>query len=284
MHYTIYNGKIPFFQNYIQMVLRSNSDNQVHLSNINAQQGFRDIYVENPDVYYQFWNEIKKSVDKEKVLNWKNFLKEDVDQCSFSHIKDLFLFFSQLNQEYILINQFKFKDCANFIDEFKGKEWDRLVSLVRRGEHRSGEIVNPLVWWLVRVLFLYSEENDFLIKEAVSKISGSEWKDIIRGMLETYIPKSPEVDHYLFMETLNKVRLVYNDEVESTLCSFLAGEKSLSFIQEYDSGLVMDFLYSLSWSKRSGIRAGRRNKKFCSDLVPHGEKKHHSLWSGPVSF
>ncbi len=269
MHYTVYNGKIPFFQNYVQMVLRSKSDNQVHLSNINAGNGFRDIYVENHDVYYQFWNEIKKSVDKGKALNWERFLEEDVDQCDFSHIKDLFLFFSQFNQEYLLINQFKFKNCANFTDEFKGKEWDRLVSLIRRGEHRSGGTVkSSFVWWLARVLFLYSEEKDSLIKETVSKISALEWKNILRGILETYIPKSPEVDHYLFMETLNKVRLVYNDEVESVLCPFIAGEKSLSFIQEYDSELVMDFLYSLSWSRRSKFQSGRRvEKKYCWDLI-----------------
>ena len=268
MHYTVYNGKIPFFQSYIQMVLRSNNSNEVHLSKINAQNGYRDIYVENHNVSSQFWNKIKESVDKKKVLNWENFLKEDTDQCSFSYIKDLFLFFSQLNQEHLLINQFKFKNCTHFIEEFKGKEWDRLVSLIRRGQYRSGETVNSsFAWWLARVLFLYSDEKD--VKEAVAKISKSEWKEILRGMLETYVSKGPEMDHYLFMGVLNKVRLVYNDEVESVLCSFFAGEKkSLFVIQEYDPVWIMDLFYSLSWSRKSGLSAGRRReKKYCGDFI-----------------
>ncbi len=275
MHYALYK-KVPFLQSYIQDVLRSD---QVSLANINVQQGFRDIYVESPDVYYQFWNKVKSAIDERMAINWETIFKEKTNQCSFSHVRELFLFFSQLDREYLLINQFKFKNCSHFIEEFKGKEWDRLVSLVRHGKHRSGENVNsPLIWWLARVLFLFTEEDNSFIREAVSKISGSEWKDIIRGMLETYVSKSPEVDHYLFMETLNKVRLVYDDEVESTLCSFLAGEKSLFFIQEYDSGLVMDFLYSLSWSKRSGIHAGRKRQKFCSELIPM--KKRNTLLYG----
>ena len=274
MHYTIYNGKIPFFQNYIQMVLRSVNDNEVHLSSINAQSGFRDIYVENHDVYYQFWNKVKDSVNERDIINWKTFLSEENSRCGFSHIKKLFLFFSQLNKEHLLISEFKFKNCAYFIRDFRVKEWNRLVPLVRRGEYRSSETVNSsFVWWLARVLFLYSEEEDSLIREAVSKISASKWKDLLRGMLETYVSKSPDVDNDLFQRTLEKVRLVYNDEVESVLCSFFAGEKSLFVIREYDPKWIMDLFHSLSWSKRSNFSAGRRKeKKYCGDLISTKDK------------
>ena len=270
MHYSVYNGKIPFFQNYIQMVLKSVNDNEMSLSDIKAENGFRDIYVENHDVYYQFWSEVKKSVNKNDIINWETFLNENNNQCGFSHIKKLFLFFSHLNREHLLINQFKFKNCSGFIEEFRKKEWNRLVSIVRQGKHSSGKIINSsLAWWLARVLFLYSNERDSLIKETVSKINGSEWKSILKEMLKTYIvSKSPDVDSDLVQRTLRKVRLVYNDEVESVLCSFFAGGKSLFVIQEHDPKWIMDLFYDLSWSKKSSFSARRRRqKKYCGDFI-----------------
>ena len=175
-----------------------------------------------------------------------------------------------LLDEY-LIDQFRFRDRAGFIKEFRKKEWNHLVQLIHEVYLQTNkEVETPVVWWITRVLFLYNGESESVIKEAVSKFRGKEWDTIITELLKSFVAKSSLVDSYLFDETLQKVRLVYNQKVEGSLCSFFSKEESHLLIQDYDPEWIINLLNGLSWFER---QTSLGEKIYCSELVSKQERK-----------
>ena len=273
MHYEIYDGKISFLNRDIYAILQSEA---FSLSELDTY-GYKEDYVNAPDVRRLFWKDIENSITDADLIDWGKAFKEGVDICSYSYMQELFLFFSELGHEEVLFNQFRFKDCALFIKEFREKEWDQLVQIVYQKASQLDEIQAPsFIWWLARILFLYSGENEFFIKELVSKVGKLEWQNIITGMLNSYIFRSYERDNYLFHDLLHKVKLAYNENVELALCSFLSQEKIIHFlIQEYDPKWLMDLFYELSWSENQ-LNGRRHNENiYCSKLI--SIKKRHDL-------
>ena len=189
MHYEIYDGKISFLNRDIYAILQSEA---FSLSELDTY-GYKEDYVNAPDVRRRFWKDFEDSINDTEFLNWKTIFKTGVDICSHSYMQELFLFFSELGHEEILFDQFRFKDCALFIKEFREKEWDQLVQIAHQKASQLEEIQDPsFIWWLARILFLYSGESDSFIKELVSKVGKLEWQNIIIGMLNSYIFRSYE--------------------------------------------------------------------------------------------
>lgn len=174
-----------------------------------------------------------------------------------------------------LIDQIRSGNPVGFIKDFREKEWNQLVC---ESSQPLGEVLDSSsLWWLAYVLSLYSGENDSSIIEAVSQFSGEEWNTIITGLLNSYISESSFVDNDLFDEALNKVKLVYNQEVETSLCSFFSMEESQILVQKYDPQWVISLLEGLFWSKRPAPSEGNEEMKevYCSELV--SKQKRNTL-------
>lgn len=180
--------------------------------------------------------------------------------------------------EAFLMDGTQFKDRVGLIKEFREKEWDRLVQFVHANSQQLNEVLNtPFVWWLARILFLYSEESDDSIKKVVSQLSGAEWNSIITGLLNSYVSRSSLVDNYLFDDILHKVKLVYSQEVETSLCSFFSKEEGLFLVREYEPKWLIDLLGGLSWSERQTSTEEDKEAKGteCAELV--SKQKRNTL-------
>ena len=269
MHHFIYDGNISFLNEDIYTILR---EGEVSLADISDKYGYREPYVNSAEVRHRFWEDIKNSIDQPEAVDWTAF---ETDTCSHSYIKQLFLFFSKYNRQDMLIDQFYFKDCSVFIREFKNKEWDRLAQIVN-AQHLEGSLEPSFVWWLASVLSLYSGKTDFSLEGVVSKISSSGWNNIMTSLLNFYISKSDRLDNDLFDETLNKVRLVYDQEMEATLCSFLSKEEGSLFVQKYEPKQLINLLDGFSWSKKQiGVRRRTKNISYCKDFL--SKQKRNTL-------
>ena len=274
MHHDLYGGQISFLAKDLEAILLSKK--KFSLSGLTDRYGYKAVYINKQEVRSRFWQQVSGSMDKDVSFNPQTAFQEGVEVCDYPYIRDLHFFFSEVNREDILIDQFRFNDCADFIKKFRDKEWDRLTALVQRGagpfRERAG---SDFVWWLARVLSLYSGEEDFVVKEAVSQIGVSEYRDIVTDLLASYAEKKPETETYLFQETLKKIKQVYGREMDTTLCSFFVEEENSSlFIQERGPEQLMDLLRDLSWVKIPYVRT-RRGKKTCAELVP--EKRRNAL-------
>ena len=273
MHHDLYDRQIPFLAKDMEAILLSK---KFSLSGLTDQYGYKAVYINKQEVRSQFWQQVSDSMDEDESFSRQTAFQEGVEGCDYPYIRDLHFFFSEMSREDILIDQFRFNDCADFIKKFRDKEWDRLTALVQRGagplKERAG---SDFVWWLARVLSLYSGEEDLVVKEAVSQIGVSEYRDIVTDMMASYAEKKPETETYLFQETLKKIEQVYGKEVDTALCSFFVEEENSSlFIQERGPEQLMDFLRDLSWVKIPHARM-RRGKKICAELVP--EKRRNAL-------
>ncbi len=261
MHDYIYEGKNYWLGHDIYAILQSR---KIALSEI-EQYGYEEKYVNTPDVRSSFWGNAAKYIYNtadSKIFSWKTAFKQSINTCAYSNVVALFYFFSEMNQEEILFDQFRFKDCADFIREFREKEWNRLNEIVSRDPDRWS--LDPsFIWWLARVFYLYSEEEDSLVGEKVSEISELEWNYVITGMLHSYTYENFEVDNDLFENTLYKVRQIYNKEVESILCSFFFLAGDYSFVERHSQWL-MNLLHGLSWSKQQDDENGRS----CAEIIP----------------
>ena len=171
------------------------------------------------------------------------------------------------------MDSFRFKDCTGFINNFRSKEWDRLVSFVPKKVNLSQELFDiSWAWWLARVLALYSWEGDKLLRGVISKISEREWQYLIHILLDSYFSEGLVFDHNLFSETLSKVNRVYSGKMDRTLCLFFSEKESYALIQEQDPKWLMRLFHGLAWSKKSVGKAHAGKKKYCSDLLSFNKK------------
>lgn len=268
MHYEVYEGHIPFLNNDLYAVLQAGKPS---LKDITDVYGYGEEYVNEPKVKLHFWQDVENSIGETEVLNWKTAFQSGDKTCSYSYIKDLFLFFSEVDHQEVLLDSFQFKNCTDFITAFKKKEWSRLVQIVHQKTDQSETALDSnFVWWLARVLFLYSGESDFFIKRAVSKISEEEWNNIIKSLLNSHLSKNSVVSSYLFNENLSKVKLAYNKEVEPVICSFFSQEKSHFLIKEYDPKEMMRLFNGLFWDKTSNTW---RKREYCQEILSTDKRR-----------
>ena len=171
MQARIYKGHIPFLSEDIWSVMQSEDET---LSDM-WETGYSPSYMNHPQTLSAFWKKVRESHIQPSV--------ESVP-CSASYVQNLYRFFAESNKTDMLLKQFRFDQCAEFILEFRKKEWNRLVYLFRvqkdlsantdlKSKAREGFMPNDqLVWWMARVLSLpYS----LTLSIQASTEEGDEW-------------------------------------------------------------------------------------------------------------
>ena len=292
MHHHVHEGRIPFLGKDILAVLMSKEESVLDMAD---KYGYGRNYINDPYTLHLFWNEIEKKVSLRTEEKTDLRKRKSTDQCSYSHVSNVFRFFSSANKKNLLLNQFNFENCINFMEEFKIKEWSKLAKSIHQSE--NGEKIENLlpetetkqifVWWMARVLSLYPsslESVDSPAKEAVAKISASEWKSIITVLLESLTEKSefkPNVS--LFQATVDKVKSVYARSIQLSLCHFFGQENSPALIQDYDSHLIMSLLSQIDRSPTVIYNQKRVRKNICFDLIPR-QKINTILFAWAYSF
>ena len=203
VHSRVYQGPISFLAEDIWSVMLSEKEN---LSDM-LQKGYSVSYMNHPQTLSAFWKKVK-SMGLEKSaasgdspasrvdLKQKNTDKISVQlslqlkpsgesvQCSADYVQNLYRFFSESNKTDLLLKQFRFDQCAEFILDFRKKEWSRLVYLFRAQKDLSTNTEsgsedlevfmpnNQLVWWMARVLSL--PHSLTLSTQALAE-EGDEW-------------------------------------------------------------------------------------------------------------
>ena len=284
MHNQVYQGQIPFLIKDIFAFLRSEKESVWDMVD---KYGYKKAYMNNPHIINLFWKELEKGINQKEVVDlWK---QNDTGKCSYSYLSSLFRFFSHYNKKRLLFSSFSFESCSHFIEKFKKREWIKLVGTVERANiierevrfvvsdmesdikyNSEREMSFHFVWWLARVLSLYSSPldsrlrgndnldlKDLLLKQVISKISVSQWEDVIRVMFESL--KEPEFreNAELFKDTIHRLNAVYMPIANRSVCHFFGQKDSHFLIQKYDSIFIVDLLNSLNWSKLKLHNVGR---------------------------
>ena len=243
MHHYLYDGKIPFLAADIHSILQRQ---EFSIADI-GRYGYSPADIDHPAVLQAFWNETAKAAaqappDYSKALFSDAFQEDKSGSCSYSYIKTLFKFFSQFGKERVLTDQFRFENCALFLEKFKREEWRRLAALARRGDyqmdslgffisidalrggdyHPEKERIFEKIWWLVYILNLHSIDE---ASPAAAQISAPVWRRLIGGLLSSYISKYFAADNDLLLRTVQLVRSVHGAAPAASVCSFFAKQQ-----------------------------------------------------------
>lgn len=289
MHNQVYKGRISFLVKDILAVFISEGKS---VSDMTDKYGYNITYLNNPYFLSLFWKELENTIDHTSAVDLK--IQEKAKQCDYSYVSGLFRFFSRHGRKELLFDGFNFGNCLHFIDEFRQKEWIKLVRLTEEMDIVDGRVrfvknsnVNDsseeemsvhFVWWLARVLSFYSFSSDsdnYLLREVVSKINVFKWTTIIQVMLQSLKDSDFKGDVDLFNSTVYTVNTVYVGVANRSVCYFFNEKDSHLLISKYDPQFIVDLLYSLDWyrfQKNNAIKLRRRRANIrtgaCNNIVP----------------
>ena len=280
MHNQVYKGRISFLVKDILAVFISEGKS---VSDMTDKYGYNVTYLNNPYFLGLFWKALENTTDHTGAVDLK--IREKAKKCDYSYMTGLFRVFSRYSKKKLLFDSFNFGNCLHFIDEFRQKEWIKLVRLAEEmdildiNDSSEEEVSVHFVWWLARVLSFYSfssDLNNYLLREVVSKISVLKWTAIIQVMLQSLKDSDFKGDVDLFNSTVYTVNTVYVGIANRSVCYFFNEKSSHLFISKYDPQFIVDLLYSLDWSqfqknnviklrgRRANIRTGA-----CNNIVPY---------------
>ncbi len=298
MHAQVFRGEVPFLAEDIFSVMLSEEESIYSM----MKKGYSPSYMNHPHVREHFWRRVQgqeQENEPEEMAEWGN----RSERCDYAYVRKLYRFFSESGKQDLLLEQFRFDRCTQFISEFRETEWNKLVVQFRmRGftpaDSADQETQNDsdLIWWMARVLSLpYSldlsirgsvdkgEEwliqmfaipyEDFMeenvsVQEAISQLNPYEWNEFFKVMINSL--KSPRFQAYepIFHYVSDMSRMVYPLSFQQAVCGFFAHRNSHKLVGQYHPSFIWGLFHPVDWSQFS--HKGGRNKKIgsvCSDLV-----------------
>ena len=266
---------------------------------MDLKYSYPQIYLNHPQTLKLFWAEVEKRQINQpptaSQLTANPVMSLTSDKCDYPYIRRLLQFFSESGKKEILLEQFTFENCLDFLQDFKDREWLVLVRRARAINKRSiqDKDIN-LVWWMARVLSLYpladvsspSPVAGFSLKEAVYLLTEEEWEKVFHTMIVSLNQPADADDVKQFTDTLKTVRSVYAFAGDLAVCWFFNQKNSHLLIQEYNPSVVIGLFDQVNWSewwKDHGTHKGKvrsrinmiRKDRLCAGIVP--SKKINTL-------
>ena len=301
IHARVYQNHIPFLSKDIVAVMQSEKESIYDM----LENGYNLSYMNHPDTLKTFWQQIsqtpKKVVDKVQLkTNSQTVPQNNPHFCSYSYVQNLYQFFAESDKTHLLLNQFRFDRCANFITDFRKKEWRKLTYQfkIQKEWDSSKEGLIPvmsdsqskLVWWMARVLSLphsltlsttnkaeegdawkahvfntpyteWVETNKDFIQSAVLEMNTSEWTYFFQVMIADLKNPQFETNHHLFSYTSFLSHIHYPLAIEQAICRFFAEPNSHLVTQEYHPPFIWNLFLQVAGSKTNPT------EEVCSNLV-----------------